>query len=193
MEQREFVGDDPMLCYAESGNIVFYLYETKLLRKFYDAFKETYAQDKTGKLALETVSGKSLDEFQKQWTEWMLKRVAPNMGTDRKKVDAPYLGIRFGPAQDGMLVMTLVKGDTPAKRAGFKVGDVIIGMDSVETRDQTTLFPLLESHKPGDTVVFKVKRTGKYMELAMVLGASNDPSLGGAATKPVSSMREYIR
>lgn len=181
MEQREFVGERAMLCYAESGNIVFYLYETQLLRKFYDTFKETYSQDKTGQLALERATGKSLDEFEKEWTAWMLKRKAPSMV---KRTDGPYLGIIFGSANDGMLVRTLPRG--PAKRAGFKVGDVIIGMDSLETRDETTFLPALASHHPGDTVVFHVKRAGKYIELAMVLGANNDPNAGGAATKPVS-------
>lgn len=189
MEQREFVSpDNALLCYAESGSVMFYLYDTGLLRKFYDTFKETYAQDKTSKLALEKVTGKPLAEFEKDWKAWMLKRTAPRL---QPTTDGPFLGIRFGAANDGMLVLTLVNGG-PAQKAGFHVGDVIIGLNGSETRDETTFLPTLASHKPGETVVFKIRRSGQYMDLGMVLGQRNDPHTGGAATKPYSSMRQQV-
>jgi hypothetical protein len=189
MEQREFVSpDNALLCYAESGSVMHYLYDSGLLRKFYETFKETYAQDKTAKLALEKVTERPLAQFEKDWKAWMLKRLAPR---SKPTMDGPYLGIRFGAANDGMLVLTLVNPG-PAMKAGFKVGDVIIGIGPVETRDETTFLPTLGSHNPGDTVVFKVRRTGSSIEIPMILGRRNDPKSGGAASRPFSSMREQV-
>jgi len=64
MTQREFVAR-ANLTYGQSGSIMLYLYDQQLLRKYYDAVKANYDKDKTGKLALELVTGKTLAEVAK--------------------------------------------------------------------------------------------------------------------------------
>lgn len=63
-----------LLCYAQSGNVMQYLWETGQLKKFYDTYKQTYDEDPTGKLALEETTGKPLAEFESAWTEWRAVR-----------------------------------------------------------------------------------------------------------------------
>jgi predicted metalloprotease with PDZ domain len=169
-------GNKVILCYAEAGSVMHYLYDQKLLRKFYDAFKAGYKEDPTGREALEETVGKPLEEFEKDWKAWMLKRVAPSM---RMTPDSPYLGVQFGPANDGMLVQTVVKNG-PAAKAGLRVGDVIIAIGNVEARDEMSFMPMIAAHKPGDTVVFRLRRDHKYLEVPMILGRRNDPNSGGA-------------
>jgi hypothetical protein len=189
MDQKEFVEpQNAMLCYAESGSVMHYLYEKGLLRKFYDTFKQTYGQDKTARLALEKVTGQPLDDFQKDWQAWMIKRMPPTLHAPG---DGPYLGLEFGHANDGLLISKL-KPIGPARRAGLRVGDVLVGLDDTETRDEPTFLEILNTHKPGDTVTLKLRRDGSYLQISMILGRWNDPRVGGA-TQPVSHARELVQ
>lgn len=176
MEQPEFVAKAD-LCYAESGSVIHYLYTQGLLRKFYDEAKKDFNKDKTARAALEKTVGKPLAEFEADWKAWMMKRVAPPI---RPGPNDPYLGVVFGSANDGLQVRTVVAAG-PAFRAGVKVGDVIVGIDDLEVRDEAVFVPLLASHKPGDTVTLKVRRDRKYMEIPMILGNRKEPRSGGAA------------
>jgi tetratricopeptide (TPR) repeat protein len=189
MEQPEFVAKAEA-CYAEAGSVMHYLYSLGLLREFYDEAKKDYDKDKSGRTALEKVVGKPLAEFEVDWKNWMLKRVAPPMNTG---TDGPYLGVRFGQANDGLQIKTVVSTPPgPAAKAGIKVGDVIVGLDDLEVRDEMTFVPLLASHKPGDTVTFRIRRDGKYIQIAMILGKRNDPRSGGAASRPSTTPSHEI-
>jgi tetratricopeptide (TPR) repeat protein len=178
MEQRELLSEQEtaMMGYAEAGSVMHYLYDQKLLRKFYETFKAEYDKDNTGKAALEKTLGKPLAQIEKDWKEWMLKRLAPAM---EPKDDMPSLGMRFGSANDGMLVQTVVRGG-PAMRAGVRVGDVIIAVDDIDTRDELAFTPVIAQHKAGDIVTFRLRRNHNYLEMRMVLGNRNDPRTGGA-------------
>jgi tetratricopeptide (TPR) repeat protein len=182
MKQPEFVGERVLVCYAESGSVMHYLYDQKLLRKFYDTFKATYEKDKTARTALEQTVGKPLDEFEADWKAWMLKRVPPAMMAAK---DGPFLGVAFGRANDGMKVQTLVRGG-PGAKSGLQVGDVIIAMDGVEARDEMSFMPMLAEHKPGDTVILRLRRQRAYLEVPVVLGRRDDP-IAGAASRPGKS------
>ena len=159
-----------------------------MLRKFYDTFKQTYGQDKTARLALEKVTGQPLDDFQKDWQAWMIKRVPPTLHAPG---DGPYLGLEFGHANDGVLISKL-KPIGPARRAGLRVGDVLVGLDDAETRDEPTFLEILNTHKPGDTVTLKLRRDGSYLQISMILGRWNDPRVGGA-TQPVNRAGELTQ
>ena len=182
MDHKEFMDQRVLQCYAESGSVMHYLYDQKLLRKFYDTFKGNYAKDKTGRTALEQTVGKPLEEFEKDWQAWMLTRLPPS---GKIGPDSPFMGVDFGEANDGMLIQT-VKSGGPAARAGLRVGDVIIAIDGQDTRDQMTFMPLMTSHKPGDKIVIRLRRNHAYLEMPMILGSRKDPKSGGAVSKPVA-------
>lgn len=179
MDHKEFMDQRVMQCYAESGSVMHYLYEHQLLRKFYETFKDTYDDDKTGRAALEQTVGKPLEEFENDWKAWMLTRLPPS---GKMGPDSPFLGVDFGEANDGMLIQT-VKTGGPASRAGLRVGDTIIAIDGMDTRDEMTFAPLIASHKPGDKITLRLRRNHAYLEVPMILGSRKDPKSGGAVPK----------
>ena len=65
------------LAYGQSASLLLYLYEHQMLKRFYDAYTGGYAQDPTGREALESVTGKPLPELQDAWTAWIRRRTAP--------------------------------------------------------------------------------------------------------------------
>jgi hypothetical protein len=156
----------PNLSYGQTSSVMLYLYDKKLLRKFYDVYKAAWLTDPTGQIALEEVTGMKLPELQKAWTAWMLERKAPPMTSTP---GGAYLGCHFAQAVDGLLV-SMVLPNSAASKAGLKNGDVIIGVDDHEVRDYASLSPVLAAHKVGDEVKLKVRREGKYIDVPVVLG-----------------------
>jgi len=156
----------PNLSYGQTSSLLLYLYDKKLLRKFYEVYKASYQTDRTGAIALEETTGMKLPELQKTWTAWMLERKPPQM---KGTIGGPYLGIHFGQTIDGLRVMMVIPASAAAK-AGIKNGDVLVGLDDHEVRDYASFSPLLSSHKPGDEVKLKLRRDGKYFDVPVVLG-----------------------
>lgn len=164
MDQKRFVSN-ATLAYGESGSLLLYLYEQNLLRRFYDTFKGNYDKDKTGKLALEEVTGKSLDDLEQDWKTWIRGRTPPAQSTGPQ---GAVLGVRFADANDGLQI-DLVVPDGPAAAAGIKVGDLLVGIGETDIWDRQSFLPLLASHNPGDTITLKIRRSDKYLELPVTL------------------------
>jgi hypothetical protein len=177
-KQQQFVAN-ANLGYGEASSVMLYLYEHKLLRKFYDTFKANFDEDPTGKATLEQVTGKPIKEFEKDWVAWMMKRTPPAMTTGP---DGPFIGVQFAQENDGLKIEQVVaKG--PAAAAGIKAGDVVVGLNDLDVRDQQSLMPLLKEFKPGDGVVFKLRRGEDYLQLPVTLGKRGGPT---ATTKPAA-------
>ncbi|MBI4563934.1 MAG: hypothetical protein HY716_04475 [Planctomycetes bacterium] len=67
----EFYSDDRGLHYAAARYVCLYLQEAGLLESFYREFRATANVDQTGKTALEKVTGRSLEEFDRHWRAWV--------------------------------------------------------------------------------------------------------------------------
>jgi len=67
----EFYGDRSDVNYAQARYLCMYLQENGLLKKYYKAFRDNYNNDKTGKNTLEKITGKNLDELDKDYVEWV--------------------------------------------------------------------------------------------------------------------------
>ncbi len=165
MKQPEFISR-ANLAYGQSSSVLLYLYEHKLLKQFYDAYKTGFDNDSTGKQAIERVTGQTLGEFEKTWMAWMVHRVPPSANTGP---DAAVMGARLGDANDGLKLESIIAGG-PAETAGLKVDDLIVGIGNVEVRDLQSFGPLMNSHKPGEQVSVKIRRDGKYLEVPLTLG-----------------------
>ena len=61
----------PMVTYGQSGALLLYLYDRRQLRAFYEAYKKTYAEEPTGRAALEQVMKMPLDELEAHWMKWL--------------------------------------------------------------------------------------------------------------------------
>ncbi|QAR34145.1 PDZ domain-containing protein [Geovibrio thiophilus] len=81
---------------------------------------------------------------------------------------APKLGVGVKDPEVSPEV-TEVGDDTPAKKAGLKAGDVIIGIDFFEVSSLEDLKIALFYMKQGNTVSLKIRRDGKEMTVDMEL------------------------
>ncbi len=166
MKQAEFISR-ANLAYGESSSLLLYLYERQLLKKFYDVYKAGFDQEPTGREALEQVTGQSLDDLEKSWTTWMLHRSPPVLTTGP---NGPFLGVRLAPDTNDGLKLEGILPDSPADKAGLKVGDVLVGIGDVEVRDMQSFGPVMNTHKPGEQVSVKVRREGNYLDVPLTLG-----------------------
>ncbi len=67
-------------------------------------------------------------------------------------------------------VVTQVENDSPAEKAGIKVGDVITGVNGNPVSDAGELQVVIGQKEPGTKVDLKVMRDGKPETLAVTLG-----------------------
>ena len=81
----------------------------------------------------------------------------------------PYLGID-SEAADGKVKVTAVYGLTGAKRAGVKVGDLLLALDGDEVHAKPELGRAIRSRKPGTGVILRIVRDGQEMKLPCTIG-----------------------
>ena len=154
------------LSYAISRYIFYYLQEKKMLRKWYAKYRENYEEDKTGLKTLEEVYGENIDEFEKDWREF-LKPL--NYGRGGIATDKPFIGVGLEDSDAGLKVTRVVEG-SPAEKAGLKDGDIILKMGDKDIKNRSDLQDVVGKHKIGDEVKFTVKRDGAEKELTVKLG-----------------------
>ena len=109
------------VCYAESRYIVYYFWQLGKLREFYDTFCETFEKDKSGKLAVEQVFGKTLAEVEQDFRGWISEAPEP---VGETPIGAPFFGVGSQGTAAGMQVVQVVPGSS-ADEAGIKQGDLI--------------------------------------------------------------------
>jgi S1-C subfamily serine protease len=82
-----------------------------------------------------------------------------------------YLGITFQ-KDEGGLVITDVKPDSPAAKGGVRVNDLIVKLDGASLVDAETgeLVKLVGAMRPGTIVVIEVKRGTETLALKVKLG-----------------------
>ncbi|HYF01670.1 MAG TPA: hypothetical protein VEJ18_22305 [Planctomycetota bacterium] len=67
-----FYGDARGSNYAAARYLCLWLQERERLADFYRAFKASHNDDPTGRTALEKVVGKTLDDLEREWRDWVL-------------------------------------------------------------------------------------------------------------------------
>ena len=90
-------------------------------------------------------------------------------------------------AETGGVLLSDVRPDGPAERAGLRGGDRIVGMAGIEIRNLYDMSFVLRDHRPGETITIVVERDGQRVELLATLGqrtaskeGSGSPHGGGA-------------
>ena len=104
----------------------------------------------------------------------------------------PYMGITYLAVTDaqtaqqlgvnayGIYVADVVKGG-PADKAGLKVGDRIVSIDSTEVAQKTDLGTIIQQHSAGDTLSITVARGGQMQTVSLTLGEKNNSTTAAAA------------
>jgi S1-C subfamily serine protease len=67
-------------------------------------------------------------------------------------------------------VVSTVKADTPASKAGLKAGDVITAIDGDPVANADDLTAKINAHKPSQKVTLSVERGGKSLSIDVTLG-----------------------
>ena len=67
----------------------------------------------------------------------------------------------------GVTVISNVVANSPAEKAGFQVGDVLMGLNGVDYTEENeeSLKTEYASFKPGSVATFKVERDGKTIDI----------------------------
>jgi serine protease Do len=85
----------------------------------------------------------------------------------------PEMAKAFGvPNTHGVAIANVV-GDSPAAKAGLKVGDVITAVNGTNVDDVNTFRLQVAGFAPGTTVHLKVERNGQTMDLPVTLSEFN--------------------
>lgn len=73
--------------------------------------------------------------------------------------------------EQGVTVISNVVSNSPAQRAGFEVGDVLVGLNDVDYTEENEKLLKAEyaTFKPGKTAIFKVERDGEKIDIKVEL------------------------
>ncbi len=96
-------------------------------------------------------------------------------GTAIKSGRTGYLGVYVERDSKGRLAVEQVGSDSPAAKAGFAAGDVVVKLENVKLVDVEQLRELLQTKAPGDKVKFTLSRKGKEVEATATLTATSNP------------------
>lgn len=125
-------------------------------------------------------------------TEPAKKGPAPKAG------QTGFLGIYLKPGQGkGAIIDGTVKG-SPARKAGLKQDDVIVGINGKQVNDEQVLIEVLRATKPGDKITLKVARGGWAKDVEIVLGNrpapedNNDTPKAAPGPKPSAKKRGFL-
>ena len=80
----------------------------------------------------------------------------------------PLVGVSIQSTQFGLFVASVQKG-SGAEAAGIQVKDQIIAVDGTAVSSTDEINEIRDKKKPGDTMVFKISRSGQTMELTVTL------------------------
>jgi hypothetical protein len=82
-----------------------------------------------------------------------------------------WLGVELEPGDNGHYRITRVVPDSPADRAGFRAGDVLLAMNGVKwSEDNKEAFKKASYElRPGSTAEYVVARDGQKMKIAATL------------------------
>ncbi len=120
------------------------------------------------KIAVENSEG-----FHKTITVTLGTKDAPTAEAPKKSDKPGFMGIRSKTSDDEDakgLEVDLVLEDSPAAKAGIKVGDFIIEFEGKKVDDPQAFTDLIRKHHAGDSVKLKISRDGKSKDVTVTLG-----------------------
>ena len=87
-----------------------------------------------------------------------------------------WLGLQLGQGEDGSLTITKVVPQSPAERAGFREGDVLLALNGVTMSEENheKLYAMKKNLKPGDSVTYDVRRDDRAQTISAVLDTMPD-------------------
>jgi M6 family metalloprotease-like protein len=97
---------------------------------------------------------------------------------------AAHLGVHVQPDAMGRLVVEDVQADSPAEKAGVKVGDIVTRLDGKETGTADAFRSALKAKAPGSTLKLALSRSGHAVEVTTTLAPASRPMPAGRVPQP---------
>jgi tetratricopeptide (TPR) repeat protein len=170
---RQFMGDRTLAYYGQARAMFLYLFDRGHLRDWYQAYTKSYAQDPTGREALESVLGQPIKEIEKDFRAWArdLPEVPEEVGRGRANLPVDVgVGVGDGPVVE---VDALAEFSQPGKRptdaGGLRDRDVITAINSKPVRDLNDLARVLGEFDPGAIVTVAYMRGSGHAEAKVKL------------------------
>ncbi|MFT5905835.1 MAG: serine protease Do [Cryomorphaceae bacterium] len=88
--------------------------------------------------------------------------------------DSPVMGFTFEENRNKGVIVMEVLDDSPAKKAGFKSGDVLVAIENEKVKNGRDLLVALNRYKPKDTVEVSLKREQEKIKLKITLSRRGD-------------------
>lgn len=168
MDPKAFM-EQSKLAYSQSRYLMLYLFERGVLKDFYRTYKATYAEDRTGKKALEQTVHKPLSLIEREWREWLGGLEMPwRPGRPGKT----HLGIRMEHDRQGVRVTGFVKQSAAERAKLLQVGDVVISLAGQPTPTPADLTRAVQAHRPGQTIDIEVVRGSGTVTIQHMLGVA---------------------
>jgi serine protease Do len=105
----------------------------------------------------------------------------PQLGVQIQSVSEADAEVYHLPSISGAEVV-VVQANTPASKAGLKIGDVVVALEGQPIHDGTDLTTRLAQHQPGEKVDLTIYRKGQKQDVTVTLGEFEQG--GKAAAKP---------
>ena len=97
-----------------------------------------------------------------------IKAVAESLITTGKAPEGLIIGIT-GTDTDHGVVIDSVMEDTPAEKAGLKVGDLILRADDTTIKSISDLNKIRDTHRSGEKIKLSIYRDGELLEIEVTL------------------------
>lgn len=106
-----------------------------------------------------------------------------------------WTGARFKPrsGNDLPLVITEVSPDSPALRAGIRVGDLVLKSNGVPVTDKDAFQAWITSLAPGTRYTLTLQREGKEIEVTVTVGVRPERTEGGAKLSPPQALAQGMK
>jgi serine protease Do len=82
--------------------------------------------------------------------------------------------------------------DSPARRAGIELGDVIVSADGKKADHVSTLQRIIRNFEPGSTVALEIVRSGQRRSVNVRLAEAPSPTTAAATTREPRNAREGV-
>lgn len=114
-------------------------------------------------ITTQSLQGKDIRTYELDLANWKINELTPD----------PLSALGLQPAEPSVpLVIGSVASDSPAQRAGLNVGDRVVAVDKKSVTLWSELIALIHHH-PAQTMVFKVIRAGKPLDISINIGSKN--------------------
>ena len=170
MRPEEFMQKSQAL-YPLVRSVFEYMADQGKLRTWYRNYVQCFAEDRTGRQAIERTFGTTLDAFERSWRAWVLARPAVDLAAPK---GSHAIGLAVKDAVDGVEVTQVTRGSA-AQRAGIRAGDVIVAVDGVAVRSPREWTQATAGVRVPQLPV-TVRRAGKRTELTIVFDRHADAS-----------------